>query len=293
MLNRIAFDSAVGSGGVLARLKLVGELARVKAELKGANGALARLKLSARANQIRAELGAAEQPKAVVVAIDYSAMLTPAVIKELQGSVLAAKYEGNSFARIDSDRIISLFVDTLSNRQYKDFDYEKAEDVLFAKLEEIERQVFDSIFGDSLAMDSISGPAIARANPAVLPMDKPLREILRAAREYAIRKFLGHQVRNRNDGAVILIDKTGLDHGLSNGAGLVDALVVTDLESLLAGMTHIRSEPDKRNRPDIVAIHRYGATVEVQGENMPVGVVVREKKDGRYYYDHFILRPRA
>ncbi|MGD9613613.1 MAG: N-6 DNA methylase, partial [Kiritimatiellia bacterium] len=58
MLNRIAFDSAVGSGGVLARLKLVGELARVKAELKGANGALARLKLSARANQIRAELGA-------------------------------------------------------------------------------------------------------------------------------------------------------------------------------------------------------------------------------------------
>jgi hypothetical protein len=58
MLNRIAFDSAVGSGGVLARLKLVGELARVKAELKDVNGALARLKLSARANQIRAELGA-------------------------------------------------------------------------------------------------------------------------------------------------------------------------------------------------------------------------------------------
>ena len=53
MLNRIAFDSAVGKGGVLARLKLVGELARVKAGLKDADNALARLKLAARANQIR------------------------------------------------------------------------------------------------------------------------------------------------------------------------------------------------------------------------------------------------
>ena len=60
MLNRIAFDSAVGKGGVLARLKLVGELARVKAGLKDADNALARLKLAARANQIRVELGAAQ-----------------------------------------------------------------------------------------------------------------------------------------------------------------------------------------------------------------------------------------
>lgn len=58
MLNRIAFDSAVGSGGVLARLKLVAELARVKVGLKSADNALARLKLTARANQIRVELGA-------------------------------------------------------------------------------------------------------------------------------------------------------------------------------------------------------------------------------------------
>ncbi len=60
MLNRIAFDSAVGKGGVLARLKLVGELARVKAGLKDADNALARLKLAARANQIRVELGAGQ-----------------------------------------------------------------------------------------------------------------------------------------------------------------------------------------------------------------------------------------
>ncbi|KAF1003295.1 MAG: hypothetical protein GAK28_04800 [Luteibacter sp.] len=90
---RIAFDSAIGEGGVLARLKLVGELARIKVGLKNAGdgpaGALARLKLIARANQVRQELGAAAQdqppaPAAVepadepVVGEDGQAVAAPA-----------------------------------------------------------------------------------------------------------------------------------------------------------------------------------------------------------------------
>lgn len=61
MLNRISLDDA--AGGALARLKLVGELARIKGELNevgaGPVAAMKRLKLVARANQIRASLGAA------------------------------------------------------------------------------------------------------------------------------------------------------------------------------------------------------------------------------------------
>lgn len=60
---RVAFDAAAGEDSLLARLKLVGELARIKAGLKSAGdgpaAALARLKLVARANQLRVELGAA------------------------------------------------------------------------------------------------------------------------------------------------------------------------------------------------------------------------------------------
>lgn len=60
MLNRISLDGA--AGGVLARLKLVGELARIKGELNdvgaGPVAAMKRLKLVSRANQIRASLGA-------------------------------------------------------------------------------------------------------------------------------------------------------------------------------------------------------------------------------------------
>ena len=62
MLNRIAFDDAVGSGGLLARLKLVGELAKIKVGLKdvgdGPLASVKRLKLASRANQIRVDLGA-------------------------------------------------------------------------------------------------------------------------------------------------------------------------------------------------------------------------------------------
>ena len=62
MLNRIAFDDAVGSGGLLARLKLVGELAKIKVGLRdvgdGPLAAVKRLKLASRANQIRVDLGA-------------------------------------------------------------------------------------------------------------------------------------------------------------------------------------------------------------------------------------------
>lgn len=67
MQNRISLDD-VAAGGALARLKLVGELARIKAGLKDAGegplAAVKRLKLVARANQIRVALGAASQPKA-------------------------------------------------------------------------------------------------------------------------------------------------------------------------------------------------------------------------------------
>lgn len=66
MLNRISLDDAGFGGGVLARLKLVGALARIKTDLKvagsGPAATLARLKLVARANQIRMELGAQATP---------------------------------------------------------------------------------------------------------------------------------------------------------------------------------------------------------------------------------------
>ncbi|MCM1128942.1 MAG: N-6 DNA methylase [Alistipes senegalensis] len=64
MFDSIVLDKATGSNRVLERLKLVGELARIKAELGNAGGAVERLRLAARANQIRLSLGASKADEA-------------------------------------------------------------------------------------------------------------------------------------------------------------------------------------------------------------------------------------
>lgn len=79
--------------------------------------------------------------------VDYTAMFDPAVIKEmnvvkhLRDSALAAQHEGNSETVIESDRILSLFVDTLTQQQFKNYDHSKAEEVLFGRLHEIELEI--------------------------------------------------------------------------------------------------------------------------------------------------------
>jgi hypothetical protein len=68
-----AMTASGEAAALLARLKLAGELGRVKQGLKSAEGALARLKLAARANQIRVELGAGKAAAVPAVQPDPAA----------------------------------------------------------------------------------------------------------------------------------------------------------------------------------------------------------------------------
>ncbi|PKL74949.1 MAG: DNA primase, partial [Candidatus Melainabacteria bacterium HGW-Melainabacteria-1] len=82
-----------------------------------------------------------QQQKEQANRIDYTAMLTPEVVKHLRDSVIAAQHEGNEHARIEADRLVSDFGDTLTPQQYLSFDAELADAILFTKLEEIEREL--------------------------------------------------------------------------------------------------------------------------------------------------------
>lgn len=90
---------------------------------------------------------AAARPSEAALEVDYSKMFDPSFIKEmnvlkhLHDSVLAAKYEGNAEAAIESDRILSLFVDALTPQQFKGYDHDKAEKVLYEKLREMEKEL--------------------------------------------------------------------------------------------------------------------------------------------------------
>ena len=63
--------------------------------------------------------------------MNYSRLLTPQAKRHIAMSIKAAKFEGNDYVCIDSDRIISLFASTLTHEEYKKLDWEVAEDFLF------------------------------------------------------------------------------------------------------------------------------------------------------------------
>jgi len=112
------------------------EITQLEGELKSAQNELEVAKLEWEEAQERAKSQPVPDDQ-----VDYTKILTPGVLKHLRDSVLAAKYEGNDKTYIESDRITAEFGNTLTPQQYKNYDMGKAEDLLFNKLHEIERDL--------------------------------------------------------------------------------------------------------------------------------------------------------
>lgn len=64
-------------------------------------------------------------------------ILTPAVKKQILDAAKSAKYEGNDFVYLDSDRIISIYCDGLTPEEYAELDFEEIEDLLFGHADSI------------------------------------------------------------------------------------------------------------------------------------------------------------
>lgn len=137
-------------------------------------------------------------------------------------------------------------------------------------------------------LDAVS----ARAKLDVIPLGGTVREAVQAALRYALLHFAGKTVRNKSDGSQILVSRQGIKHALSHGSGLLDAMAATDLLNLLANAKHVTTVPDRKGRRDIVAVHFYAGQVDFGETVGEVGIVVREHRDGRRYYDHFALKAK-
>lgn len=68
---------------------------------------------------------------------DYSRLLNSTTKEHVRQSCLAARYEEHDYVIIDSDRINSLFASTLSPEEYALFNWEEADEFLFAYAETI------------------------------------------------------------------------------------------------------------------------------------------------------------
>ena len=113
-----------------------------------------------------------------------------------------------------------------------------------------------------------------------------LEETRRAARTYALETLKG-DVENRDTGWSISIQNQGLSKATERGATRTDYFeVLQSLHSLLENAVLVETQPDRRQRPDIKAVHVFYAPVQVVDSPYLVKLTVREHADGRRFYDH-------
>lgn len=95
--------------------------------------------------------------------------------------------------------------------------------------------------------------------------------------------LLGRTVTNRNTGHKIGFNMKGGKESIQRTGDDILALIPA-LPAILENGTHIGSEPDQRNRPDVKAIHKFSASVEVNGRVERVIAIVRETANGTFHY---------
>lgn len=92
----------------------------------------------------------------------------------------------------------------------------------------------------------------------------------------------------------IQVSWRGIKHVLRDGQpSWQESLAALHVEELLQGAKKTGVEPDRLGRKDPIAVHRYQATANFDGNSHQVTLVVREHTDGKRYYDHSIIETKT
>lgn len=114
------------------------------------------------------------------------------------------------------------------------------------------------------------------------------RALRDAAKEFARSRLADTTAHNLATDQEISLPWQGLKHAISN-ANDPELRLIPALPELLRAARLQESLPDKADRPDIVAAHRFVVKARLGDEVLDVGIVVREHRDGHRFYDHFII----
>ncbi len=120
----------------------------------------------------------------------------------------------------------------------------------------------------------------------------PLAELRKAARTWGDTHLAGQSFKNKASGMDIQVTRGGLKHGLHNAFD-EEMRILPALPALLEDGKYLGFEAETRGRADVKGVHRLEGTVELDGKERTVGVVVRELLDGSRYYDHFVHKKQA
>ena len=105
------------------------------------------------------------------------------------------------------------------------------------------------------------------------------------------RSLIGSEVVNAATGNPIKITEMAIskkEHGPSPKLPLLLAI-----ETILERMTFLRTEPDRKGRPNVAGFHYYTMPVVAGGREQSIVVQVREDNNGHLYYDWGIEKTNA
>ena len=139
-------------------------------------------------------------------------------------------------------------------------------------------------FGGSGAKHVRDGEPVATLKGDELGNWTDVRQLGRKAEAWYRDNLLGTTVTNRETGWQIDFRRNG---GKKIGGRKGDVLYrsIPALRAILEHGRHISSEPDNRGRPDIKAVHKFSATIMLDGKPRDLIVTVREDALGKYHYD--------
>ncbi len=93
-------------------------------------------------------------------------------------------------------------------------------------------------------------------------------------------------------GEFISFDKEGISHAIYAKTYYLKAMMIYQVVEIIQLSTMYAIEKDRLNRPDIRKIYRMVSEWSYDGTDYVVYIIIREKKNGNFFYDHGIIKEK-
>jgi len=120
------------------------------------------------------------------------------------------------------------------------------------------------------------------------------KENLDHARNWAVENLLNKKVYHKDlkGKKYIEFNKAGIDHLIFAKTYDLKIKLIYSAINLIEKSTLFSIEKDKKGRANIKAIYKFVSTWENEEKQYFVYIIVRETTQGKFYYDHGIIKQK-
>ncbi len=117
-------------------------------------------------------------------------------------------------------------------------------------------------------------------------------EDLENARRWANENLLNKKVYHNDIKDFIEFNRVGISHSIYAKTYDEKIEMIYSTISIIKKSTLCGIEKDKKGRQDIKAVYKFVSNWEYQGKEYFVYIIVRENRQGKFYYDHGIIKKK-